>query len=211
MIGHLLGDPDEFFARQSADPSYVAPALLVLLAGVAINANTVLVLPAFSRTLSGQSETIARAVTLIGAVGGTLGVFGLWFIYAGTFHTLSVYFDGSGRFRTLFLLTGWGFAPLVLHGLLGAGAFQYALESATVPADPQQLQPFLDRLSRRSPLVVSSALRSVFLLWQALLWTFAVRHSRGLTVRQGLATVALPVLVTLAVNVRDLLATLQVV
>ncbi|QLH79484.1 YIP1 family protein [Halosimplex rubrum] len=203
MIRGLLSDPDDFFARQSADPSFAAPVAVVFVAGVAINLNTVLVLPALAESLSGRSETIARVVTLVGAAGGTLGIFGLWFIYAGTFHTISVYFDGDGRFRTLFLLTGWGFLPLVLQGVFGAAMFQYTLQHVTVPQDPAQFDSFVGGLNDRPPLLVSSATRLVFLAWQAVLWTFAVSHGRRLSVREALATVGPAVFVTLAVNVHS--------
>lgn len=206
MTGRVLSDPDDFFARQSVDPSFAAPVSVVLLAGVALNLNTVLVLPAFSGALSGQGETIARVVTLIGAVGGSLGVFGLWFIYAGSFHTISVYFDGDGRFRTLFLLTGWGFLPLVVQGAFGAAMLQYTLQHVTVPQDPAQLEPFVRGLRSRPPLLVASVTRLVVLGWQALLWTFAVSHSRDLSRREGLATVGAPVAVTLAVDLHGLIA-----
>lgn len=52
VTGRVLSDPDDFFARQSVDPSFAAPVSVVLLAGVALNLNTVLVLPAFSGVLS---------------------------------------------------------------------------------------------------------------------------------------------------------------
>ncbi|WP_436906845.1 YIP1 family protein [Halosimplex marinum] len=207
MIGALLSDPDEFFARQSSDPSFAAPVAVVLVAGVAINLNTVLVLPAFAEALSGRSETIARVVTLIGAAGGSLGIFGLWFIYAGSFHTISVYFDGEGRFRTLFLLTGWGFLPLVLQGAFGAAMLQYTLQHVTVPQDPAQLEPFVQGLRSRPPLFVASLTRLVVLAWQALLWASAVSHSRDLSHREGLATVGAPVAVTFAVDFHGLVTT----
>jgi len=203
----VLSDPDDFFARQSADPSFAAPMAVVLLAGVALNLNTVLVLPAFSGALSGQSETIARVVTLIGAVGGSLGVFGLWFIYAGSFHTISVYFGGDGRFRTLFLLTGWGFLPLLLQGAFGAAMLQYTLQHVTVPQDPARLEPFIQGLQTRPPLLVASVARLAVLAWQGLLWTLAVRHSRDLSRREALLTVGLPVTVTLAVDLHGLVTT----
>lgn len=204
----ILGDPDGFFTREATDPSFVAPVVVVLFAGVALNLNTVLVLPAFAASLSGQSETIARVVTLIGAVGGSLGVFGLWFIYAGCFHTISVYFNGEGRFRTLFLLTGWGFLPLVLQGAFGTAMFQYTLQHVAVPQDPTQLEAFVQGLRDRPPLLVASAVRLVVLAWQALLWTFAVSKARNLDLRESAATVGLPVLVTLAVDGHALLTTL---
>lgn len=207
MAADLFIDPDAFFKRQSAAPNIAVPVAIVLIAGVAINLNTVFVLPSLMRTISGQSENIARVVTLIGAIGSTLGIFVLWFIYAGSFYVISGYFDGEGNFRTLFFLIGWGFLPLILQGAFGAVMFHYTLQHVAVPEDPSKLEPFMQGLRSRPPILISSVTRILCLVWQALLWTFAVCYSRDLTIRESIATVSVPVIVTLVMNLHSVVST----
>lgn len=206
MIKNVFRDLGDFFRRQSAAPNVAAPVAVVLIAGVVINLNVVFVLPSIMGTISGQSENIARVVTLLGVIGSTLGIFVLWFIYAGSFYVISGYFDGEGRFRTLFLLTGWGFLPLILQGAFGAAMFKYTLQHVAVPQDPSKLEPFMQGLRSRPPILISSLTRILCLVWQALLWTFAVYYSRDLTIRESIATVSIPVIVTLVINVNSIVS-----
>lgn len=205
----LVGRPSDFFEVESEEPSLLASALVVLVAGVALNLNTLFTLPAMGRALSAQAAQVAQTVALIGAAGGTVGTFGLWFIYAGSFHTLSVLFDGEGAFRKTFLLTGWGFFPLAVHGIFGGLVFQYTLSTASVPQDPQQFSAFITALGRRPPMLAVSGVRFPFLAWQAWLWVHAVREARDLSLREALLTVSLPVLITVVFNARRFLQTLS--
>jgi hypothetical protein len=206
----LVVRPSEFFEVESEDPSLLASVLVVFATGVALNLNTLFTLPAMGRALSAQAAQVAQTVALIGAAGGTVGTFGLWFIYAGSFHTLSILFDGEGEFRETFLLIGWGFFPLAVHGILGGLVFQYTLSAAgAVPQDPQQFSAFVTALGRQPPLLASSAVRFLFLAWQAWLWAHAVREARDLSLQEALLTVSLPVLVTVVVNARRFLQTLS--
>nr|WP_256566675.1 Yip1 family protein [Natrinema gelatinilyticum] len=197
-------DPQRFFDQESRDPRLLPPVLTVLLTGILLNMATVLLLPKLTQTLPSENQMFATVITLLGVIGSTAGIFVLWFIYAGAFHTISVYFDGEGDFRTVFLLTGWGFFPLVVNGLFAALMLQYTLQGITVPQDPAQLDNFIRGLESRTPILFSSVLRIPLLVWQAAIWTLAVKYSRSLTIREAIVTVSLPTLLTLAYNLYEL-------
>lgn len=201
----LLIDPDGFFRDRRDDPGLLAPVLVVVLAGIATTASTLLVMPHLTQTLSGPSQTIAKVALLLSSFGGGIGIVTLWFIYAGSFHTISIVFDGEGAFRTVFLLTGWGFLPVIVSGAFGAVAVAYTMHGTTVPGDPQELSTFVDGLRHRPALLTSSLVRLVLLVWQGFIWTFAVKHARALELREAALTVACPVIATVGWNVYQLL------
>ena len=208
MVVELITEPSEFFEDETDQQRLLIPVAIVLVAGIAHNLNTILTLPLMSRVLSGHARAIAQSITVIGVVGGTVGTFVLWFIYAGSFYTLSIIFDGKGRFRKVIFYTGWGFLPLAVHGLISGIAFQYTLSIAgSVPQNPQEFEMFIQSLGRRSPMIAAASSRFLFLGWQTVLWTYALRNSRRLTPRQALLTVSGPVIVTALVNGVRLLRT----
>ncbi|WP_254525130.1 Yip1 family protein [Natrinema caseinilyticum] len=204
MDRNLIFDPHRFFDQESRDPRLLPPVLTVLLTGILLNMATVLLLPKLTQTLPSENQMFATVITLLGVVGSIAGIFVLWFIYAGVFHTISVYFDGEGDFRTVFLLTGWGFFPLVLNGLFAALMLQYTLQGITVPQDPAQLDNFIRGLESRTPILFSSVLRIPLLIWQAAIWTLAVKYARSLTIKEAIVTVSLPTLLTFAYNLYEL-------
>lgn len=201
---NLILDPQQFFDQESRNPRLLPPVLTVLLTGILLNIATVLLLPHLTRTLPSENQMLATVITLLGVTGSIIGTFVLWFIYAGAFHTISVYFDGEGDFRTVFLLTGWGFFPLILNGLFAALTIQYTLQGITVPQDPAHLDNFIRSLKFETPILFSSMLRVAFLAWQTVIWTFAVKYSRNLTIRESIVTASLPVLITFAYNLYEL-------
>jgi hypothetical protein len=204
----LVADPGGFFDEESQQPSLLASVLVVLVAGIALNLNTLFTVPLMSRVLAADAARVAVPVTLIGAVTGVLGTFGLWFIYAGTLHTVSAVFGGEGSFRGVFLLVGWGFLPLAIHGIIGGIAFQFVISNAgAIPQEPQAFSQFLNSLRIKTPLVATSVGRFFFLAWQAVLWTHALSAARGLSRREAIYTVAVPVSVTVVVNGNQLLTT----
>lgn len=205
MVRSVITRPDDFFCRQIKDPSVLPATFVVVLAGLATVLSTVLISPIITGLLEGTGRELALMILLIYSFVAGVGIIVLWFIYAGLFYTISLYFDGSGKFRDVFVLTGWGFLPVILTGIVGSIAVYYVFRTATLPEDPQQLSVFMERVRDTWPLLSSSVFRQVMLLWQGLLWTLAVKHARDLTTSEATLTVAGPVLVTLLWNALQLL------
>lgn len=206
MLRTLLTDPDLFFERRAGEPGVLAPVGVVLIAGLATMSGTLLITPELVGLLTGVQRTVARVGLFIGAAGSAVGLLSLWFVYAGCFHTISRLFGATGRFREVFLLTGWGFLPAIFSGLFGGVTLYYVVQQATLPADPTQIQAFLDGLRTSPPLLVSWAVRQLVLVWQALIWTFAIKHARDLTVRESLLTVTGPIILTFGWNLFQLVS-----
>lgn len=194
MLVELFTDPDRFFEQVAADGGLVRPGAVVLVLGVVGAASAFPVLRATVAALPEEVRAIAIVTYVLGIGGAVVGPFVVWGLYAGAFHVISTLaFDAEGSFERTLAVTGWGFVPAIL-GALASGILTFVvLQSVTFPTDPSQAAGFAQRL-RHDPLIrLAGGLGIVFLLWQGFLWTFAVRHARGLDVREAAITVAGPV------------------
>lgn len=189
MVSDLLTDPDAFFARQSADLRFAPPLLVVAAAGTL----TVLSGAPGARTLvaAGGTPPPWSTVLLAVLIGGVIGGVAAWTLTAAVMHVVSALFGGRGRFgRTLFL-AGWGYVPLVFSGGLSTAASFYAA-GGTAPA-----AGFVG--------AASTALGVLFVCWQGVLWTFAIKHARDVRTRAAAVAAAVPVLASVSLLVLSLL------
>lgn len=202
---NLLTDPDGFFEARADGPSLVGPSLVML---TVIIVGGLASLPTLQRTtaaMPAEAGAFASLVYLFGAIGAVVGTLVAWLLYAGVFHVVSaVVYGAEGGFTDTLALTGWGFVPRIPESVI-SGAISYAVFSGvTVPADPVRAARMMQQLTQDPLFTLASLLGIVFLLWSALLWTFAMRHGRDLTLRQAAVTVAVPVSVGLALDILGL-------
>lgn len=204
-LATLLVDPDRFFRVRAAEPSLRGPALLVL-AVAAID--VVATLPVVLASTSGMPTDTPLFVPLLlvtTALGIVLAAFVVWGLFSLAFHAISAWFYGSASsWTTTIALTGWGFLPRLPEAALGAVASVVLFSNATFPDDPDAVQAAVRELQADPLFVALDALGLLFLAWQAVLWTFAMRHGRNLTLGQAARTVAVPVLVAAALLLRGL-------
>ena len=148
------------------------------------------------QALPGDAVAFSGLAYVLGLAFALVVPYVFWALYAGAFHAISAFvFDGRGSFGRTLSVTGWGFLP----GIVGTGVTAVVsftvYRSITIPADPQRAAAVAARIQSDPLVMLASALGIVFLLWQAFLWTFGVRHARGISLRDAAITVAIPVAV----------------
>lgn len=194
VLVELFTDPDGFFERVAAEGGLVPPGAVVLVLGVVGAVSAFPVLRATAGALPEGVRAIAIVTYVMGLGGAVVGPFVVWALYAGAFHVISsLLYDVDGSFERTLVVTGWGFVPAIFGALISGALTFVVLQSLTFPTDPTQAAGFARRLRHDPLLRLASGLGVVFLLWQGFLWTFAVRHARGLDVREAAITVAGPV------------------
>ena len=205
-IPTLLTDPETFFDRYGTDPSLGGPAVLVaviaLLSAIAAGATVM----KFSAAIPSGAQGVFLFGALIGAGFAVVVPFISWLLYAIVFVVVTYFFDGEGEFRDLFALVGWGFAPKVLGAVVSVVLTLVVLQSLSIPADPASFQSFNQRLQQATLTRVSSVLGIVFTLWSAYIWIPAVQRARNVTRRQAIATVAVPVAVSILLTLFGLVS-----
>lgn len=193
----VLTDPATFFRDRRADPNLLGPTLVVLLVGVLGLLSAIPSLLLVLRGIPAEAEPFIGVGLAIGAVFGLVGPFVVWLIYALVFYGISIAFGGSGSFRQLFVLTGWGFLPRVLGAAISAVVLFIAIGDVAAPQTAEAMRTFSQELQTH-PLVRASSLISIVIaLWSGYIWTHAVAVSRELSLRQAAVTVGLPVLLSI--------------
>lgn len=206
----LLTNPDAFFRRRAAAPSLRGPVIVVFLVALVGIAGSLPLLRATTAALPAGAGPVGAILIASSVIGGVVGVLVAWVGYAAAFHVISaVAFGADSSFRTTVTLTGWGFVPRILEGVIASGLAYIVFSGQSFPSDPLAAQRLVRTLQTDPLFVLAGWLSVVFLLWSAMLWTFAMRHGRDLTIKQAGITVAVPVAVRLSISVLSLLGVLS--
>lgn len=201
MLADLFVDPDRFFEVVADDPGLLQPAVVVTLLGIVSALSTVPVMQATMSAMPEEAGAFAAVFSAVGAIAAFVFAFVIWALYAAAFHVVSALaFDPDGSFTDTLAVTGWGFAPGVIGGAISAAISFYAYQNVDFPSDPARVQEYAAQLQSRPIFLVAFVVGIVFLFWQAFLWTFGMRHARGLTLREAAITVAAPVAVALLIR-----------
>jgi hypothetical protein len=203
----LFSDPDGFFRRDPAEWSGLrVPAAIVLVSGIFAALSGYLV----TRLISGlfpagmeEVSAIAPLMGIAGAGGAFLGSLLMWGVYAAVFFVISMVFMGKGTFTRTLAAVGYGFLPTAIGGLISVILLWYYLPGI-------QVAPVRDILDiQQATLIITQApvfrmisiLGIIFLIWSASIWTFALRSSRELTLKNAAITVGVPVLIFIILSI----------
>lgn len=188
-IFQVVTDPDGFFTERASEVPLRYPIAIVSVVA-AINIGNSILLSSMLSFDNALGEIAFAVANLFGLVAGVVGVFALWLLYTGAFYILSIPLDGSGSFRDLFRLVGWGFIPNIPGGIVSLGITWYVVESLPDRLDPQQLS----QAYQSHPIIESIGyIGIIFLLWQWTIWVFSVREGRGLDLKEAAIVTAIPV------------------
>jgi hypothetical protein len=122
-----------------------------------------------------------HALSLVAVVIFSLG---LWLTVTAILYLVSEVFTDTGQFGRLLLFIGWGFLPALLYMLLILGELLYVIGILGPDAywDTWLLTDF-----------TYPYLSMGVTLWVGYIWVYAVKHARGVTLRQAIVTTAVPI------------------
>ncbi|WP_458187315.1 YIP1 family protein [Haladaptatus sp. NG-WS-4] len=184
-IRTVLSDPDEFFARRNTSPTVVLPALVVAMLGVIGIMKSLLTAWILDGPNTPPTFPILLATSLVIP-------FVFWAFYGVVFYAISSLFDADDSLRDTVVLTGWGFLPGVLYGVLTLVVVAVTLDpSPTTGGGSRTAMEMVARGTLAS--LVLGFVDLLFTLWSAYIWVAAVRHARNVTRRQAIVTVGVPV------------------
>lgn len=198
MFVDLFTNPDRFFRREAEDDDLRRPIVVVAVLGTVSALSGLPSAQATAQAMPAEAQAFAGIAYVGAVVGGFVGAFVAWVVYAGAFHLIATYgFDGEGSFTQTAATTAWGLVPAIIATAISGVLTWYAFQTLAIPTDPTQLQPFLDQVRNNQYLRLSGVLGIVFLLWQAFLWTFGMQHVHRIDLRDAAITVAVPVAIAL--------------
>lgn len=193
-IRQAITQPDSFFEERATETGLSTPVLIVTVLGLLYLG-------------SGYLSTyvyFAGANQLLGMFGGFLAAFLMWLWVTVGFQFVSYFFDGSGSFRRMAALVGWGFLPLLIGGTIQLVATAIAFGNPTPPAAVYMNGQAVVAIQQpqSDPLVQAGrVVRLVTTLWSGYVWVFAVEHTRGLTRQNATITVGIVLAITLGYSV----------
>lgn len=191
-LREAVASPASFFEHEAADPGLRGPVLVVAALALAGVLSSIPVFLTAANSVAQEAQPFVLAGLGIGVIIGAFAPFVVWLIYTLLFYGLSTLFDGSGEFRDLFALVGWGFAPRVLASLVGTVVTLVLLPESGF-ADPQAAQSFANEMTT-NPLGIANRIFGLLMtLWAAWIWTHAVAAGRDLSRRDAAITVGVVV------------------
>ena len=207
MLPDLLLRPDIFFSERIQEPGDLKIPAIIVITGAIIAA-------VGSYLLSGLYEGLYTAAagegmsSLLGIFGVVSGFFAFiliwWVIFSGIFYLLSMAFSGTGTFRRTLEFAGYGLVPVIIGSVISVLLSFYYLPMIEVPVisniqDPAAVQRFMSAIVEdpafREFTQLSGIISTIFLIWSANLWIFGIKHARGLSFRNAIIVVLVPVVI----------------
>lgn len=201
----LLTDPDAFFAVEADRERFAIPIAIVVAVGLLQIATQYLLLDRAFGNLSGGGGGGVAIALVVGLTVTFAVVVGLWLLGAALFHGISLLFDGEGPFLDTLRLTAWGWFPAALGAALTLAVTVAILPELPVPSTFAETGQFFLQYASHDLVRLATGVSVGLGLWQAMFWTFAVKHARGLTTREAGLTVVVPVAVWLLWQAQSLL------
>ncbi|AIY91055.1 Yip1 family protein [Geoglobus acetivorans] len=196
----LITDPDRFFEDlKNRDINLKRPLAVVSALSILVSAYQYLLMSKLAQAIPEDLATFFVAGAYIGIIGSFTGMFAVWVIMAIVMHGLSAFFGGKGSFRRTFEFIGYGFLPSLVGSLITVPVSAYYLMNAEIPKiDLAQLQnpdavgdiilSFIPRDVVYSNLIINLAVT----VWGLVIWTFAVKHARGVELRKAFICALIP-------------------
>ncbi|HDN65876.1 MAG TPA: YIP1 family protein [Methanosarcinales archaeon] len=189
---NVLTNPDRFFAELSAkDTKLLTPFAIVLVTAIIAAISAAMAASAITSTLPEEAAAFAGIGAAIGAIGGLIVQFIMWFLYAGVFYVISMFFSGEGSFKRCLEFIGYGFIPLILGAIIGLVVLVTVLPTIEFSVENPEL--FQQTLLNNPTMQASAVIGTFLTLWSANIWIFAVKHARNISTKNALITVGVPV------------------
>jgi hypothetical protein len=193
----FLTAPRSFFNSQADSPPRLAPILILSLTGaITLGAQLLLV----SMSVIGRQPTIEYvthaiqiqlpAISVFGAAVSFGHVFGYWIVYSAVFYLVSMAFSNEGNFRDVFWLSGWGFLPWVLSGILWLSAMIISAQAIGAPVISSENPVFVQLVQQTTLVQATQYIDHLAVVWSLGLWAILLKQVRGLNNLQAIIAVA---------------------
>lgn len=179
MIREIITDPEAYFEERVKYPSVRIQLVVVVLAGLAANVWR----PAIIQELGGASMYVDD-VLLIFTIAGVIEFLLWWAILTALMVLIANQLGGDGRIAELFRLTGYGFLPMIVGGLIWSGGYYWVLQGVASPGAPRQsgfqyeyesYAEFFEAGAGDPLLLGILAVGSIFVLASGYLWLLGVK------------------------------------
>ena len=198
----LLLNPNKFFKdRANTEPEIIIPMIIMLVSGIISGINAYVVTGILKEAMPEEIAQLMVIGQMVGFVGAVIMAVVIWFVFSAIFYGLSKLFKGTGSFKKVLEITGYGYVPWLFGTILSTAVFLSIAPSIHIPpfdlTDPEQAAEAGNLLknifTENSYLLISWVVGIIFIIWAANLWIFGVFYTRKIKLKFAVITVALPV------------------
>lgn len=193
----LLINPRAFFDGMFTEekPDLKIPVVIVLVIALLGGVTAMTVSSVTVQLMPAELSGMGTIMSAIGFIAAFIGAFLMWIIWAAVFHGISALRGGRGSFNNTLAVTGYGFVPQIISGIIGAAFTWWYFSGVTVPVvtDPLQIQAVVTELMAAPELMTVAVIGIVFLLWSANIWIFGMMEARRINVKDAAIAVLIPV------------------
>jgi hypothetical protein len=198
-IADLLFRPAVFFSgRLKGDkPGLKIPLAIVLLYGIVGAVSAAYVSSVTMAMMPSEIANIGALLLGIGVFAAFIGALLIWIIVAAVFHGISALRGGKGDYQRTLAVTGYGSLPMVFGAIISSIITYAYLSGANIcpVPDPMQFSAAVTELMSCTPIMMTGVISLIFVIWSANIWVFGMQEARGLSGKDALITVGIPVLI----------------
>lgn len=214
MLSEVLTNPRTFFQNVSITaPSLKIPALIILVMAVIGSISGYLMGELSGKMISGVMEGIETITAMSAAISTLIGTFIVWIVAAVILFALQKVMQGTGTFKRVMEISGYGMVPLLFATIITVILTGYYVPQADISpiqsSDPEEISAaamsFMDDPALHEFSLISTIITIIFLIWVANLWSIGVESCCGLEAKKALIVAGLPVVIYIAYSLSTLL------
>lgn len=203
MAFNLISDPNGFFEKlKEKEVSLKVPLLIIIVLSIIGGINQFLITSKLAEAFPSDFAGIVRLGAYLGFIGSFAAMLIVWVIVSAIMHAISSYFGGEGLFKRTMEFAGYGFIPSIIASAITTAVGSQYIASARVPqlsmGDLQSGEFVNEIVSSMLPtdfVYFSIIVSLAFGVWSLTIWTFGLKHARGLSTRNAAITVLIPFLI----------------
>lgn len=213
MLLELLSNPRAFFGTISnKEPSLKIPGLILLVMAVVGSITGYMMGELSGKLFSGLMEGLATIASVSAAISTFIATFLIWLIAAVILFGLQKVMQGTGTFKRVFEICGYGMVPLVFATVISLILAGYYIPQADInpikTTNPEEiskaamsmmLDPALHEFS-----IISTFVTVIFLIWVASIWSIGIETCCGLSTKKALIVAGLPIALYIAYSLSSL-------
>lgn len=214
MIIEVLSNPRAFFGSIcESEPSLKIPALIILAMAIIGSASGYMMGELSGKLFSGMMEGLAMITAVSAAITTFISFFVIWLIATAILFGFQKILQGTGTFRRIMEICGYGMVPLVFATIISLLLSGYYIPQADInpirSTNPEVISkaaasimqdPALHELS-----IISTFVTIIFLIWVASIWSVGVETCCELSAKKALIATGLPVLIYIVYTLANLL------
>jgi len=204
----ILITPAHFFSELcKKEVSLKYPVLIIALISIISGISAYIITGKMMIMMPSGMEGTATVVSLFAFAAALIGTFIYWIIWVVAILVMIHILKGEHTFSRLLEITGYGFIPQILGGVISTGIVITSLPDMVIPATSSavEMQAAIQAISTSSPMLAASIIGLIFTFWSAYIIVFGVKEASKLELKKAAICTAVPLAIFVLINLSSFL------